>query len=75
MYTWWMTAERGLTVWAAADESRRSYIPANIRSTVVVVVGCVVGGVVGDSRSGSERGGRRARDVNERQIMRQTGDR
>jgi len=46
----------------------------NIRGwgMVVAVVGC---GGEGDIRSGSGRGGRRARDVNERQIMRQTGDR
>jgi len=47
----------------------------NIRGWGMAVVVCGGGGGEGDSRSGSERGGRRARDVNERQIMRQTGDR
>lgn len=74
-------AERGLTVWAAG-EMRRSYSGEYTRlgyggsnSSIVAVVGCGRGGGEGDSRSGSEHGGRRARDVNERQIMRQTGDR
>lgn len=74
-YVYARAAERGLTVWAA-DEMRRSYSGEYTRlvysgKLAVVWRGC--GGV--DGRSGSGRGGRHERDVNERQIMRQTGDR